>query len=298
MPAPAPGSATTLPLGDGRALPLQPFALMGVLNVTPDSFSDGGQHDHVDAAVAHARQMLDAGAAIIDIGGESTRPGAARVNAAEQKRRVVPVIEALRPTTPKKGSDPFFVSVDTTRADVAAAALDAGADLLNDVSAGREDPDMLHLAADRGVPIVLMHMLGEPGTMQQDPRYDDVVTEVLNHLLRQADAAMAAGVPRDQIVLDPGIGFGKTLEHNLQLLAHLDRLVATGHPVLLGPSRKRFIQMIDPTATNPAQRGPGTLAACCHGLTQGVPLFRVHDVAEARQALAVTRAVTHYAAAS
>ena len=272
---------TTLPL------------LVGVLNITPDSFSDGGRFVDVQQAVSHGLQMARAGAAIIDVGGESTRPGSERVQAGEQIKRVVEPIQRLRAQLDEQGFDAVKISIDTTRTEVAGAALDAGASMLNDVSAGREDDAMFRLAAQRGVPIALMHMLGQPGTMQDDPRYDDVVEDVLSFLRERAEAAMRAGVWRDKIWLDPGIGFGKRLDHNLALLGALDRFVATGYPVLLGVSRKRFIagccaRFADPDAS---QRLPGTLAASLLGAQHGVAALRVHDVAEHRQMLAVLRGI-------
>ena len=231
-----------LQLPDGRTLETGPGCrplIMGILNVTPDSFSDGGEHDTEDAAVAHGLRMVEQGADVIDVGGDSSRPGSQRVAVAEQISRTAGVIRRLCGAMPHA-----VVSIDTTRAAVAEAALDAGTCILNDISAGREDPAMFDLAAARGVPIVLMHMQGKPATMQDAPHYDDVVAEVEAFLLDRAAAAEAAGVPRGQIVIDPGIGFGKTLEHNLALMADLQRLAATGYPVLLGASRKRFLGAI------------------------------------------------------
>jgi len=268
--------------------------LMGVLNVTPDSFSDGGRFDHADQAVAHGLQMARDGASIIDVGGESTRPGSARVPAEEQIKRVVEPIRRLRAALDDEDMKRVTISIDTTLADVARAALDAGAAMLNDVSAGREDARMLPLAGERGVPIALMHMQGQPGTMQKDPQYDDVVAEVLAFLEDRAQAASAAGVARENTWLDPGVGFGKTLEHNLDLLRNLDRLVNTGFPVLLGVSRKRFIAACCPDAPGvdrPENRLPGTLAAGLVGVRAGVAALRVHDVSAHAQALAVWRAV-------
>ncbi len=262
-----------------------------MLNVTPDSFSDGGLYSDVEAAVAHGLAMADEGADVIDVGGESTRPGAARVDAAEQRRRVIGVISRLRAALDRDHPD-VLISIDTTRSAVAEAALDAGASILNDVSAGRDDPGMLDLAAARRAPIVLMHMLGSPATMQDDPRYDDVVTEVCSFLVERAGAAERAGVPREQVVVDPGIGFGKTGPHNLALLAALDRLVELGHPVLLGTSRKRFIAAIAAASVvRPPDRVGGTCATTALGVAAGVHLFRVHDVAANRQAADVAFAV-------
>lgn len=257
--------------------------LMGILNVTPDSFSDGGRFDAVDAAVAHARAMVKQGADIIDVGGESTRPGSRRVGADEQKTRILPVIEALHEAL----GDRAVLSIDTTRAPVAGAAIDAGAAIVNDVAAGTEDPDMLALVAEREVPIVLMHMRGEPGTMQDAPRYDDVAAEVEAYLLERAAAAETAGVARSRIVIDPGIGFGKTTAHNHALLAALPRFVATGYPVLLGTSRKRFLGPDLP----PEDRVYGTCVTTAMAVHAGVAIVRVHDVGANRQARDLAAAI-------
>jgi dihydropteroate synthase len=256
-----------------------PPLMMGILNVTPDSFSDGGCYSDTAAAVQHAIEMIDEGADLIDIGGESTRPGSQPVPASEQERRVIPVILRLRECMPRSTA----ISIDTTSARVAEAALDAGADWINDTSAGRDDPAMLALAADRNVPVVLMHRQGMPDAMQKNPRYADVVAEVRAFLAERIEAALAAGIAQDKILTDPGIGFGKTLEHNLALMAGLDELVRLGPPVLLGASRKRFLSAIcrepDLTALMPA-----TCATTTIGVLAGVKVFRVHDVAGNRQA--------------
>jgi dihydropteroate synthase len=266
--------------------------IMGVLNVTPDSFSDGGRFDAVDAAVAQGRAMASAGACIIDVGGESTRPGAERIDETTQRQRVVPVIERLRAALDEAGHGDVVISIDTTRAAVAEAALAAGAGMLNDVSAGQEDPALLSLAADRAAPIAMMHMQGGPATMQQNPRYDDVVAEVLAFLSRRKEAAVAAGIERSQVVIDPGIGFGKTTEHNLALLHHLDRFVATGQPVLVGASRKRFIQAVSAAAgERPDDRLGGTCAVTALAVQAGVQIVRVHDVAANKQAADVAGAI-------
>lgn len=265
--------------------------LMGVLNITPDSFSDGGQFIDIDQAVAHGLQLARDGATIIDVGGESTRPGSERVSADEQIKRVVEPIRLLRAALDAQGFDGVTISIDTTLSEVAVEALDAGASMLNDVSAGREDDAMFKLAASRGVPISLMHMLGSPGTMQDDPQYEDVVAEVLGFLVDRVNAAVQAGVAREKIWLDPGIGFGKTLVHNLALLGSLDQFVATGYPVLLGVSRKRFIAGCCNEFASPADRLPGTLAAGLIGAQAGVAALRVHDVREHHQALAVYQAI-------
>lgn len=246
--------------------------VMGVLNVTPDSFSDGGRFAGVDAAVAHARRMAEAGADLIDIGGESTRPGSARVEAAEQIRRVRPVIEALA-----NADLGCVLSIDTTLTAVAEAALDAGAGVINDISGGSEDEGMLALAARRKAPIVLMHKQGEPATMQVAPHYRNVVEEVEAYLLSRARAALAAGVAKHRIILDPGIGFGKTVEHNLALLRDLARLAGCGYPLLLGTSRKGFLGRIT-GESEPGERLWSTAGSVAWCIANGAGMVRVHDV--------------------
>lgn len=253
---------------------------MGIVNVTPDSFSDGGRWLDPQAAIAHGRALAGEGADILDVGGESTRPGAAAVDAAEERRRVIPVVEAL-------AADGLRVSIDTMKAEVAAAALDAGASFVNDVAALR-DPGMLPLVAERGCDVCLVHMRGEPRTMQADPRYDDVVDDVRAFLATRAEVAVAAGVAPARIVVDPGIGFGKTVEHNLVLLDRLDELVALGFPVLIGTSRKSFLGTI--AGRDTADRLPGTIATNVLALERGASIFRVHDVAAVRDALEVAAA--------
>jgi dihydropteroate synthase len=244
--------------------------VMGVLNVTPDSFSDGGRFLAFDAAVAHGLQMVADGADLVDVGGESTRPGSDPVSADDEIGRVVPVIRALV-------AEGVVVSVDTSKAAVAAAAIEAGAAVVNDVTAFG-DPSMAPLAAEAGVGVVLMHMLGTPRTMQANPRYDDVVVEVTRFLTDRADAAIAAGIDRDRIVLDPGIGFGKTLEHNLRLLVDgVAALAATGHPVLVGASRKSFLEKILGPIP-PGERDAPTVAAHTLAIAAGASAIRVHNV--------------------
>ncbi len=260
-------------------------SIMGVVNVTPDSFSDGGQFLSVPAAVDHGLRLLEQGADRLDVGGESTRPGAEPLSAQAEMDRVLPVIEALRQSTACP------ISIDTLKADVARAAVRAGATIWNDVTARRGSEDAASVAAELGVPVVLMHMQGEPGTMQVAPHYEDVVTEVCAFLSERAAVAMSAGVAREAISLDPGIGFGKNLAHNLTLLAHLDQIMALGFPVLLGVSRKRFVQALDPTATEPTDRLGGSLAAALAGARAGVDVIRVHDVRETVQALKVWQAI-------
>lgn len=265
--------------------------IMAVLNVTPDSFSDGDQYRTVDHAVAAGIALAGQGAQIIDVGGESTRPGASRVSIDEQQRRVLPVIRQLRQALDDLEHVEVPISIDTTRSAVAEAALEAGASILNDVSAGREDDAMFPLAAERGCPLILMHMLGEPGTMQKAPRYDDVVGEVFGFLRDRAEAAASAGLAPSQLAVDPGIGFGKTLEHNLALLQATPELVQGGWPVLLGVSRKRWIQGIDPSAETPDAREAGGLAITTLSVGWGVAMVRVHAPALHRQAIQATRAI-------
>lgn len=256
--------------------------LMAVINATPDSFSDGGEAFAVEDAVRRGRAFLAEGADILDIGGESTRPGAEPVPVAEEIRRVVPVIKAL-------AAEGALISIDSRRADVMRAAVKAGARIINDVSALTGE-GALDAAADLGVPVILMHMQGEPGTMQDNPSYGDVVAEVRDGLLARAQACREAGIADQDIALDPGIGFGKTVAHNLSLLAHLDSLTATRHPVVLGVSRKSYIAKIDRDVP-PGDRVAGSVATALAAWDQGVRIFRVHDVAEHRQALAVYGAI-------
>lgn len=260
--------------------------IMGILNVTPDSFSDGGKYAAVDSALAHAQRMISAGADIIDIGGESTRPGAEPVSTEQQILRVIPVIKAIR----KDLSATLPISIDTTLSRVAEAALDAGATIINDISAGVQDAEILSLAAKRNIPIILMHIKGQPDNMQDAPFYQDVVREVLSALRECVDAALAAGVAKQQIAIDPGIGFGKRRQDNLDLLANLDKFVATGFPVLLGTSRKRFMGSLC-AVTEPAELVCATAATTALGVQQGVQMFRVHDVKENKQAAEVAWAI-------
>nr|WP_189102417.1 dihydropteroate synthase [Deinococcus knuensis] len=253
---------------------------MGILNVTPDSFSDGGRHAALDAALHSARAMRDAGVLILDIGGESTRPGAVPVAAHEELDRVLPLIRAL-------AGQGVLLSVDTMKAEVAAAALRAGAHLINDVT-GLRDPEMRRVCADAGAPACVMHMQGQPQTMQAAPHYGDVVQEVHTYLREQAREALAAGVP--DVLLDPGIGFGKTLDHNLSLLRALPDLTAGPHPVLIGASRKRLIDLMA-SVPDAADRDPGTLALHLHAARQGAAVVRAHAAAAHVQALRVQAAL-------
>lgn len=260
--------------------------VMGIVNVTPDSFSDGGRHATREAALAHALTLIEQGADVLDIGGESTRPGADPVDEAEEIARTVPVIAAVR----TRWDGP--VAIDTMKPGVARAAVAAGATIWNDVSALTHAPDSAAVAAELGCDVILMHIKGEPRTMQDAPVYDDVVGEVTAELAARAEAATAAGVARERIWLDPGIGFGKTTDHNLALTAHLDRLIGLGFPVLYAASRKRVIQGVDPTATDPSDRLGGSLALALEGARRGARMIRVHDVRETVQALKVQAAVS------
>lgn len=253
--------------------------IMGILNVTPDSFSDGRDFIEPEKAVAHALKMVEEGADMIDVGGESTRPGSERVKAQAQIQRLVDVFDALKERLPEH----IVISIDTTLASVAEMALDRGATFVNDISAGRDDPEILLLCAERNVYLSLMHMQGKPLNMQENPGYADVVAEVLAFLDTRVMAAMEAGVQRDKLIVDPGIGFGKSSEHNLKLLAHLNQLVALGYPILLGASRKRFMGSLleEP---EPKNLVAATCATTALGVQAGVKIFRVHDVDANRQA--------------
>ena len=271
-------SATHWTVERGVDLDLASPRIMGILNVTPDSFSDGGQFELVEQATAHADQMVCEGAALIDVGGESTRPGAARVPSSEQIRRIIPVIEGIR----TRHAIP--ISVDTTRADVARAALDSGATVINDVSAGQEDPEMLPLAAERQCGVVLMHRLCPPNEDSWSDQYDttpqygsDVAGAVLSWLLTRAEAAMSAGVSPESICLDPGLGFGKSVRQNWQLIAATERFVDTGHPLLAAASRKSFIGAVSGTSS-PPERLPESLMVTAVQAAAGARIFRVHEV--------------------
>ena len=263
-------------------------AIMGVVNVTPDSFSDGGRYFDRQAAIDHARRLIDEGADILDIGGESTRPGSDPVAEEEEVARVMPVIEALA------GSAGIAISIDTRRPRVARRAVAAGACLVNDVTGLQGDPAMAPAVAETGAGVVVMHMLGDPKTMQDDPRYDNLMADVCRHLRRGLAIAREAGVAEDATIVDPGIGFGKTLEHNVRLLARLGQLRSLGRPVLVGPSRKRFIGQLA-GIESPAERTFGTAAACALAVAAGALLVRVHDVRPVRQALAVAAAIAQAA---
>jgi dihydropteroate synthase len=270
--------------------PIRPHAdgrpqVMGIVNVTPDSFSDGGRYDTTLAARDHALRLLDQGADCLDIGGESTRPGSEPVSEAQEIDRVLPVIEAIRAERPDA-----MISIDTMKPEVARQAVHAGAGLWNDVNALRAE-GAPETAMELGVPVCLMHMQGEPRTMQANPSYDDVVNDVARYLGQRAGVLLSTGFDRDLIVLDPGIGFGKTLEHNLRLMAALEHFVSLGLPVLFGASRKRFIAAIDDTAQDALDRLGGSLAVALHAARAGCAIVRVHDVRETAQALKVQAAI-------
>lgn len=274
-----------MPHESQTAAPSMTPQVMGIVNVTPDSFSDGGRFVSAERAIDHAMRLIEQGADVLDIGGESTRPGAAPVAEAEEIDRVAPVVAAIRARW--AGA----ISVDTMKPGVARAAVAAGATMWNDVTALTHAPDSLGAAADLGCEVVLMHMKGEPRTMQDAPHYEDVVGEVVAYLAGRARAALAAGVARERIWLDPGIGFGKTLAHNLALTARLDALTALGFPVLYAASRKRTIQALDPAAVDADDRLGGSIALALEGARRGARMVRVHDVRETVQALKVHMAV-------
>ncbi|MCY2959608.1 MAG: dihydropteroate synthase [Planctomycetota bacterium] len=280
-----PAVAALLAAHERANLPFGRLRLMGVVNVTPDSFSDGGEHLDPSRAVARALALVAEGADLLDIGGESTRPGSDPVSVEEELRRVVPVITELAKLTR------IPISTDTRRAAVARAALEAGATIVNDVSAGLADAAMLAVVAKHKASFVAMHMQGEPRTMQTAPRYDEVVAEVANFLRERCFRALEAGIARHRLWIDPGIGFGKTLEHNLELLRRLPELRSLGLPILLGVSRKSFIPKITGVDTPPEQRIGGTAAAVTLGVLGGAEILRVHDVAVMREAALVARAI-------
>ena len=260
-------------------LSLDQSRIMGVINVTPDSFSNAGEVFAQVDAVARGKAMVEAGVDILDVGGESTRPGAQEISISEELDRVIPVIEGLLETG-------VILSVDTRHAEVMAGAIQAGAHIINDVTALTGEPKSLEVVANLGCPVILMHMQGEPGTMQNAPMYEDAPREVSDYLAKRIKACEAAGIARSQIAIDPGIGFGKTVDHNLQIIKQIERLHEHGCAIVLGVSRKRFIGLITDTK-NPQGRLPGSLAAAVYARTKGVQIFRVHDVAESKQALLI-----------
>lgn len=261
-------------------LPMDRPQIMGIVNVTPDSFSDGGSFDGVQAAVDHALKLEEEGATILDIGGESTRPGSDTVPADEELRRVLPVLEALRPKTEA------LISIDTRKGRVMSAAADAGADILNDVSGLTYDHDAIYIAAETGLPVMLMHAQGDPKTMNDDPQYSDVVLDVFDFLERRVLACESAGIPREKLIVDPGIGFGKHLHHNVAVLSSMGLFHTLGTPVLLGASRKKLIGQLC-NVDNAKDRVPGSIAAALSSIAQGVQIVRVHDVAATKQAMSV-----------
>jgi dihydropteroate synthase len=262
-------------------------AVVGILNITPDSFSDGGEFLDPGAAAEHAATMFDEGADILDVGGESTRPGSDPVSQEEEIQRVIPVLERILSVRPEA-----VISVDTYRSGTATAALEAGASLVNDVTALRGDPRIASVIQEAACPVILMHMQGEPKTMQKEPHYEDVVREVRDFLAERAEYAVAAGIRPENVILDPGIGFGKNLDHNLDLLRNLDAIVDLGFPVLIGASRKSFMEKI--TGVQEARdRVSGTVATTVLAYERGATFFRVHDVRANREALAVAEAVLH-----
>jgi dihydropteroate synthase len=266
-----------------RAFDLEKPVLMGVLNVTPDSFSDGGRFFGHDEALKRLEEIQAEGADIIDVGGESTRPGASPVSEEEELRRVMPAIQAA------VGRLDLPVSIDTTKSGVARAALDAGAEVINDISGLRYDAGLAELAASAGAGLVLMHIRGEPRTMQREVHYDDLMGEIVGELRESTERALAAGCRAEQLVVDPGIGFGKTAEHNLAIINELGRLAGLGYPVLIGPSRKSFIGKT--LGLEVGERLEATIAACVVALLRGARIFRVHDVIEARRALDMAEAI-------
>jgi dihydropteroate synthase len=261
-----------------------PIRVMGIVNVTPDSFSDGGAFFNVQAAVDHARFLIESGADIIDIGGESTRPFAAPVNLSEELARTIPLIKAIRDFSA------IPISIDTRKAEVARQALAAGASLINDITALQADPDMLAVVADSSAEVIIMHMQGTPDTMQVDPRYDDVVSEIYTFLDQRLSALASAGIDLARVIVDPGIGFGKRLDHNLSLIKHIDRFAELGRPVLLGHSRKRFLGDLTGCAAPERDVATAVVSALC--LSKKVSLFRVHDVAATKQALRIAQAIS------
>ena len=280
-------------LGKDRNVTLEPWCLMGILNATPDSFSDGGDHLDPERAISTGLGMIEAGATVLDVGGESTRPGAASVSVCEQIDRVVPVIEGIRR---RSAGETVAITIDTTRAAVAEAAFDAGADALNDVSAGTEDPDVLGIVADRGRGIVLMHRLKRPAddaysdAYERPPVYADVVEDVLAYLRIRVDAAIDAGIDSESVAIDPGLGFGKSVDQNLRLVAGIPAFVETGHPVLVGGSRKRFLGATSGMA-EPRDRDPESAVLAVESWRAGARFFRVHDVGIHDRSLRIASAI-------
>jgi len=275
-----------IPLGRGRQMPLSRPLVMGVLNVTPDSFSDGGRYDSPDRALQQALAMVKEGADIIDVGGESSRPGAEPVSPEVERRRVVPVIEWLR------AQSDVCISVDTYHAATAESALAAGADMINDISALRSDPEMARIAAETRAPVVLMHMQGTPRDMQLQPHYENCVEEILSFLRERIEQATAHGIDRSKIIVDPGIGFGKRLSDNLEILSHLREFKRLGLPITIGASRKSFIGQLSQTGAEPSCRLGGSIAAAVIAVNNGADIVRVHDVAPTVEALKVLQGIS------
>ena len=259
--------------------------VMGILNITPDSFSDGARFLDAGRAVTHAKKLINEGADIVDIGGESSRPGSDPVPAEEELKRVIPVIKEIRQFSAVP------ISIDTTRAVVARQALEAGADLINDISAFRFDETMVEVAAEFGVPAILMHMLGTPKTMQVEPRYQDCISEIMQFFSERLHFCLNYGLPRDRVIIDPGIGFGKRLQDNLMIIRHLDQFKSFGCPVMVGASRKSFIAMATGLDRHPVQRLGGSLAAALAAVRNGADIVRVHDTAETVEAIKLYRAL-------
>ena len=257
---------------------------MGILNVTPDSFSDGGRFTKVSIAVDHALKMVDDGAHIIDIGGESTRPGSLPVSEYDECERILPIIESI-----KKIDSKITISVDTYKASVAKKAIEAGADIVNDISGLTFDLDMLPLLSRKDIPIIIMHINGKPKTMQKNPTYTDLINDIISFLRRQSDFALKGGIKKNHIILDPGIGFGKTFEHNFTLLRRIDKICNLGYPVMIGPSRKAFIG--DVLDLPPNDRIEGTIATVVAGIMNGARIVRVHDVKEVKRAVKITEKI-------
>jgi dihydropteroate synthase len=274
-----------IPLADGRQLPLSRPLVMGILNTTPDSFSDGGRYDTAAAAISRARQMEREGADIIDIGGESTRPGAKPIDADEELRRVLPVIEVVARETD------LCISIDTYRASTAAAAIDAGAVIVNDISALRSDPDMARVVAEKNVPVILMHMKGRPHDMQESPRYDNCVAEIDEFFEESIRFSGEHGIDKGKLILDPGIGFGKRLSDNLEVLGGLASFKRHKLPLLVGASRKSFIEMLAPSSSPADKRLGGSIAAAVVSVLNGADIVRVHDVAETVEAIKVIQGI-------
>jgi dihydropteroate synthase len=273
-----------IPLADGRFLKLDHPLIMGILNVTPDSFSDGGKYDKVESAVARGEEIIDEGADIIDIGGESTRPGSVPVTLDDELKRVIPTIRKIRQIS----SIP--ISIDTTKAQVARQAVDAGASIINDISALKFDPDMIDVVSESHSPVILMHMLGEPETMQHDPFYKDCINEIMQFFSERMHYCLNHGISKHQIILDPGIGFGKRLTDNLAIISKISEFRTFGCPVMIGTSRKSFIGMITGDEKHPGKRIGGSIVAALKSIANGADIIRVHDVAETIEAIRISEA--------